>query len=175
MSEDFDADAHISIGGSSPLLRFANTTFTVTAWYKAPLSQFTIVSGGGSDGWSIKDAAPARDGMEVNFGGYSPVDYSAYTETAYTGGWYHIAVVMTTNTTDASGNSAKIYINGSLVPLDYEYKGDPYASSSSSVRIGRWNRGDVHEGTYLLKIDDVRIYDRGLTSGEIEAIYQEGL
>jgi len=76
--------------------------------------------------------------------------------------WYHIA-----GTYDNS--VLKIYINGDL-------KNTFLGSGGTGVEYNCYIGYDQTDGFYFDgRIDDVRIFDRALTEGEIEALYQAGL
>jgi len=65
-----------------------------------------------------------------------------------------------------NGSTAEIYIDGSLVN-SITISGNMY--DCSDCRIGSTNNGRYYDG----KIDDVRIYNRALSSSEIQALYQQ--
>ena len=77
--------------------------------------------------------------------------------------WYHIAATRT------SASDIKLYING---VLDNSGSTTPYANTGIKYRIGTINTGHF---PFNGKIDDVRIYDKVLSSGEIWQLYQKGL
>jgi hypothetical protein len=84
------------------------------------------------------------------------------TSTINTGQWYHIG-----GTYD--NNVLKIYINGDL-------KNTLLASGINGVGHNCYIGYDQTDGFYFDGlIDDVRIYDRALSAGEIWALYQAGL
>ncbi len=87
-----------------------------------------------------------------------------------TGAWYHLAI--TYDGTLSQSSRFKIYINGS----------DVTGSSSSSGTIAGFDPTNIriaHNALYATeyfdgKIDDVRFYNRNLSSSEISAIYSAG-
>jgi hypothetical protein len=87
------------------------------------------------------------------------LDSGAITST----GWYHVV-----GTYD--GSTAKIYLNGQL-SNSAAFSGN-IAGSTSDLVIGAYsNKSSFFRGI----IDEVRIYDRALTSDEVQALYQNQL
>lgn len=101
------------------------------------------------------------DAWQYRLGGASEVPTGA---TATINGWNHIALIL-----DASDDTAHMYINGtqratSTIP-SYTIGNDFY--------IGNFNDGvSLLEGGAAI-IDEVAIYDRALSAGEVTTIYDE--
>jgi hypothetical protein len=83
------------------------------------------------------------------------------------GTWYHVAAVIR----GYSGGMA-IYINGTDDGGSYSGNARGVVYSSGNSSIGCTNSGLKCLGGV---IDDVRIYDRALTAGEIAQLYEDGL
>lgn len=66
------------------------------------------------------------------------------------------------------GTSQKIYLNGKLIGNQSIDFGEMGACSPGDLRIGQWWNSDPF--LFKGKIDEVRIYDRALTSTEIDRI-----
>jgi hypothetical protein len=84
-----------------------------------------------------------------------------------TGTWYHVAVVM-------SAANFKIYINGSLDTNYDNIQGVGGASTAGyAPQSNLFISGSVmpYYNGISASMDDVRIYDRELSSSEIQAIY----
>jgi parallel beta-helix repeat protein len=79
--------------------------------------------------------------------------------------WVHIA-----GTYD--GSCMRCYMNGEL--QDSEYFG-PINLSQNTEGLGIGNHSEDFESAFLGIIDDVRVYDRGLSADEIRQAYQQGL
>ncbi len=84
------------------------------------------------------------------------------TNTWRKGVWYHF-VAAWDGTTDS--NSMKMYINGVLDAS--------HTAGQSTIKTNSYNL--KISGSFEGKIDDLRIYNRALSDGEIEQIYREGL
>jgi hypothetical protein len=95
-------------------------------------------------------------------------------------GWVHVAFVL--NYTSSSLSSFSLYLNGILQPPSVNQNGDIYCQQFSSSLNDEGNIlyiGADRDGTTLpcgigTKFDDVRIYNRALTSEEIRVIYRAG-
>jgi hypothetical protein len=119
--------------------------------------------GDGNNNW-MELYDPNGDGNPHIRAGFDSFNYIDSKARIKTGCWYHIAVV-----TKASGNLA-IYINGQL---------DNSASEMSAVNrpqaivIGA--DAATKTGCFNGMIDDVAIYDRPFSSGQVRQVYQEGV
>ncbi len=165
----FDGQDDYVLGSTSPF-DFANMTFTASAWFKKlDAEQGVIVSEGGRySGWRLTTLSSGQ--IMVHLKKSNSYDaYVARTTDAYAGGqWHHVAAVITTDTSGSSGNNADIYVDGNLVDVTHNKIG-PYGVSTTGWTIGTREAGY----DYFFKgiIDDVRIYDRALSSAEIAGIY----
>jgi hypothetical protein len=83
--------------------------------------------------------------------------------------WYHMAFV---SSYIAPNTTMTILLNGVFV-AQQTYVGQQPTTTSNSLRLGGWETG----GTYPFngKIGDVRLYNRALTSTEINYIYLAGI
>jgi hypothetical protein len=99
---------------------------------------------------------------QIYFGGYTPVGGGAYVAGNYTfvpGTWYHLVGV-------DDGVKLRIYVNGKEI-----------VSGGRADRItGDWSatagrRGGI-SSSFDGYMDDFRLYDRGLSSDEIEELYE---
>jgi len=161
------------IQGSSSPFDFEDTTFTVCGWFKTTASLYPhILSEGGCEGgWSVGGTGTAYPGcMAVGLKRKNSTNwaYRAVTLNTYDdGNWHYFAAVITTDTLNASGNQADIYMDGQLAQLQVDSYGYPYGSSSKNWRIGtRAIPTAYFNGT----IDDVSIYDRALSDEEIQTL-----
>ncbi|MCD6393231.1 MAG: LamG domain-containing protein [Planctomycetes bacterium] len=160
------------VSGSTSPFDFANTTFTVSAWFKKlNAKQGVIVSEGGkSTGWRL--AITDSGQIFVHLKKSNSYDaYVARTTDAYAGGqWHHVAAVITTNTSSSSGNNADIYVDGDLVGVTHNKIG-PYAASTTGWAIGTREAGH----SYFFKgiIDEVAIYNRALSFEDVQRLLHE--
>jgi hypothetical protein len=74
--------------------------------------------------------------------------------------WTHIAVVR-------NGATLSFYVNGTLASSSAAMDTNPFRNGSNSLRIGAQQRGGMTRN-FPGRIDEVRIYNRALTQGEIQ-------
>jgi hypothetical protein len=161
---------------STSLFDFPNTTFTVSLWVKpvAVASNRYLLNkrdtSGASGGWFLRTDATgtitARStGLTNTAAGRTSVAVVA------AGVWSMVTVIFTTDTVGLA-NDVVIYMNGVLSQGSLTAGAESYLASVISAKIGV--QSDLLAGTYVNgAIDDVRIYDRGLTAEEIKAIYDD--
>jgi hypothetical protein len=85
--------------------------------------------------------------------------------TGYNNTWVHFAIV-----SDYSGKTIKWYKNGILIQTDI-MSGTPVFPSVNNIKgLGGFNGGvfPIMDGN----LDDMRIYNRGLSASEIKALYE---
>lgn len=162
------------VEGSSSPFDFANTTFTVSAWFKTTGGEGVIVGEGGDyGGWMLRTAGTGLLMAQLKASNSSDA-YRAWTTTNYNNNnWYHVAAVITTNTSNPAGNHADIYVDGLIVPTS-EVRPLSYAPATPNWRIGA-RYYSPYPIYFNGKIDDVRIYNRALSAAEIIELYQQGL
>lgn len=171
-------DDAVDLGNASNL-HVSSGDFTVDAWVifnalshppganiGAPQGDMSIVdkmssSGTNTDGWRLLKQNDNR--FWFLLGGPQPAARIFSTTVAVPGVWFHVAVVK-------SSTSFAIYVNGVLedmqspVPLFLD-------TNSANLRIGSY----VLEGAHLNGlVDEVEIYNRALTSDEIQTIFNSG-
>ncbi len=83
--------------------------------------------------------------------------------------WYHIVGVY-----DHEGHVQKIYRNGKLINTRSTVGDTDIVTNDSPLKIGY---GEIasHFGHFIGKIDEVRIYNRVLTDGEISTLASQGM
>lgn len=166
---EFDGIDDYVLGSTSPF-DFANTTFTVSAWFKKLDTEQggTIVSEGAKlSGWSLWTLPTGQIGVGLKkSNGYNA--YRALTTDAYADGqWHHVVAVITTDTSGASGNNADIYVDGNLVGITDDKTG-PYSVTTIGWKIG--TRHSAHDSFFKGMIDEVAIYNRALSIGDIQGL-----
>jgi len=148
--------------------------FTIEAWIKR--SSATVVSlddnfadgsiagngayifGYGVGGYGLFLLDAGEVGLTKN--SYGDIHVSpAVTDT----NWHHVAVTK-------SGSNVVFYVDGTLLPAPSPYS-DTFQFTTSAA-IG--SRGDGGGNTFYGNIDELSIYNRGLSSTEIQAIYAAG-
>lgn len=84
------------------------------------------------------------------------------------GTWTHVAVVV-------NGTTIQIYINGSLAGSASDVELSPAISGSSkNGTIGAWNNNGTRTSFFAGSVNDVRLYNRALDSGEVSTLYAAG-
>lgn len=139
---------------------------TVSAWVKPTTisNADTIVSkkGNNKNGWHLALSSTGKPTFEVAYGATAPGTIIAVTApTALTAGaWAHITGIY------EPGVSVRLYVNGSLVATTTTTQ-TSQRNSGAQVRIGkRPSNVDPFNGS----IDEVRIYNRALTTTEVAAL-----
>ncbi len=168
---DFDGDNDTVALGNSTIID-ARTSFTIAAWVNMPsapgASEIYYV-------YSRKNAGASDDGsFAFNIGDFSAAGDTRLrfltrttgwstvlsTGSVPTGGWHHVAVV-------GNAGSLDFYIDGVNAGTT-AYNIPSVASGNVEQNIG----GDtVASATMLGSLDDVRVYDRNLSSAEIAALF----
>ncbi len=171
---EFDGvDDYILVSDSASAFDFEDTTFTVSLWFKTTANnQVMLADGAYLGGWAIADSGAHGDVGSVKVvlkKGCSKKDaYNAVTANTYNNGlWHHVVAIITTNTTDASGNSATVYMDGAPVSLSLDEHIYPYGASSDSLFIARRSTDPIY---YTGGIDDIRIYNRALSAEDIRTL-----
>lgn len=162
------------------LFDFADMTFTVSTWIKTtatPSSSGYLFNKrdttGTWGGWMIRINVDGTITARI----LGPVAPSVAAErisvaTCADGLWHLVTVAFTTDTVTAANNTLDISIDGLLSEGSLTQSGDPYLPSTISAKIGV--EADLGAATYFNgAIDDIRIYDRGLTDQEIWEMYSD--
>ena len=163
---------YVKIPHSTSTLNIGGTasSYTVTAWFK------TTTSGG------VRDIVAKNDGTsiypfslyklttnELEFlmydGGAAPKSTSP--ATINDGKWHFAAGVR-----DVGTDKLYLYLDGNLVDSDTDTTGSAMANTDN-ITIGNGGNSYIGEDWNGL-IDEVRIYNRALSAGEVSALYQSG-
>lgn len=151
---------------------FLPTSYTKEAWIY--ISNFNvsnnIISGGNTDGQHAL-FIPNYSGNKLSAGHNGAWEAVQDPNPIVINTWYHVAV-----TYDAATTTMKLYKNGNLVATNTNV---PQVLNGNIIRLGSFNDGDnVFNG----RMDEVRIWDRALTTCELQynkdtelAIGQTGL
>jgi hypothetical protein len=153
---------------------------SVAAWIKYAKTQTQssarVVVKGANDketyGLEISDNDELKflvcDGNDPNLSDYPDYDAESDKDAVERDEWVHVA-----GTYD--GNSVKAYINGEVVAESNDANSNviPFLSQDTNdLAIG--NKAEATDDPFKGIIDDVRIYDRGLTAAEIGYLASDG-
>lgn len=179
----FNGDnAHVELPSTPVLDGLNKESYTVMAWFapeiKPPGQEAENTSGYGivmKTGWheGLRFNNESKFVMEHWLGDKEPLWSGTGTwETEYEPGkFYHLAGVV-----DKKGGSVQIFVNGESVTSG-EFDG---AAAAKDYEHQTWKVGIGNPGSERWRwaakgvIDDVRIYKKALTLGEIEAIHKAG-
>lgn len=157
---NFTGSKYVSISGESAA--FSINQYTASAWiYRTSdtgLVEMIIDNrDGASDGWNMTIAA--NDALRCAYNTTNTNTFVALPVNT----WWHLACV-------SDGTSVASYVNG--VSLDTELAAGSIAETTN-MAIGTRSWGPAFPFTGY--IDDVRVYNRALSSKEIQALYHYGL
>lgn len=161
---DLSGSKSISVGTSNTL-NFTGTALTIAAWiYPTSFSRYyRIIERGGtypSVQFSlVVEQTTGKLWFDLNRSGLGSPCKSVTALSLNT--WTHIAVVY-------DGSTTKMYLNGSQ-NQSLSYSGSITSFSGSQCYVGRGTGGTGDE--WPGKLDEVRVYDRALASGDITALY----
>lgn len=143
-----------------------SSSYTLSAWIKPQaLSGYETVlikesSTAGGCGYWLQTV-----GTEIS-AGFNPGTGCKEHETSgaglQTGQWYHLAAVF-----DDSGNTFKIYLNGVLKNSGNQTETTAPAPNGLTLLLGRTSSGEYWSGA----LDEVRVFNRALSSAEIQTLY----
>ena len=159
------SDDNIQIAGYKGILGEASRT--VTAWIKTTDNNGTIVSWGENTTGSkwvfrIQNSNGTDGAIRVEVNGGAVVGTTDLRD----GRWHHVAAVLDSDGTP-NANEVLLYVDG-------VYDGVSYSSSEAIDTLSSLDvtLGVKHSSSQFLdgSIDDVRIYDRALTVGELAAL-----
>ena len=171
---DFDGtDDSANLGSGATLDDLAGDSFSAHAWVyldTAPASndqQMVIISKGDSTDFKWHLSVRNNSGSTQYNATLNNVAISRSSDTTIVGGWHQ--VVITYN--NATDRKIKMYVDGTEVsyatqiPMSGSYSSD----ASKNLTIGSHANGASYwDG----KLDEVRIYNRALSSAEIKSLYQ---
>ena len=151
------ANDYVDVGNNANL---RPETFTVELWVKDITGGTGLVSYyGGNNGWLMRayyiKLCNGASCAQFNFGS---VDATK---------WSHLAF-----TYDSGSDAVRLYRNGTM-DLSSTFANYVVSAAGENLHIGKdnWWSGDYSAGL----IDDVRIYNQAVSSGEIQKHYADGL
>lgn len=177
----FDGSSCLKTNVNDLRINYADKTTTIMGWYRTPQvlsGQHRIISHDGSDdGWSIYVDTSRRLSIFPK-NGVGNV-FLLRDIQGRDNRWIHAAWLLTTDTIAASGNSARLFINGKEVATEYTV-----ATTTIAYRDPEVGRYDVLIGARNIlspsefapdgmEIGEWKIYERALTPEEIDLHYKQ--
>ncbi len=174
-------DDYVGLGTPASLDNLPVDDVSITAWiYDEYSSGSTWGTVAGCyyyyRGWCLRTYSNASGDRSLHFQvPHSPIwsECRSADGTISTNTWHHVAAVWYAGT-----KTAKLYIDGTETAYQKTISGaGTYLSDGSrekeigSIPVSGGNAGHFFKGT----IDEVRIYDRALSAGDIQKFYQDGL
>ena len=157
---------------SADSIKFTST-FSASAWINPDSITVTekfsgIVGKGGyglNSGWELVLNRDNTGAAAIGTLGFVVKQTDVYTSTVLSvGRWYHVVVTF-------DGSTKRIYLNG---VLDNSEAGGSFTADDQLVYIGVRNPAEYHFGYFEGDMDDVRIYNRALSTSEIQMLYNIG-
>ena len=169
----FDGSDDIVTIPDSDSFDFGTSSISITAWVKfesGAFGRYTVIAGRGNfDIFELNKSSGDKLRMEMRYDDNSTIraqESSASLTVADQ--WYHVAGIF-----NPSDGSFTFYVDGSSQGVSFldAQTGGTLKDSNEEVYIGARNGSSLYmEGL----IDDVRIYNKALTSSEVEALYNQG-
>ena len=175
---DFDGSSGYVNAGNQSSLQITSST-TLAAWFKldktqngiyprilsklgnAPTAGYELLIGSPNDGGGKQNKPYLQlgtSGGSLNWAVASAIQ---------TGVWYHVVGVY--NPTAGTG---EIYLNGNLEKAETTFGSSAIGNNAVDLNSGRWSGAGSNYFDGIL--DDVRIYNRVLSSDEIKRLYKIG-
>jgi hypothetical protein len=169
----FDGTNSVITVAHSDVLNLTNTDFTISLWavlnapksvspqffllYKGDGSKKWLLSYGGSDGHSLRTVFFQR--ADLSKGGLGNAWYVARKDyTVNSNEWHHFSL-------SKAGSTYTMYVDG--LPFDSASSSlEPLSANTSALTIGRGENLSIRG-----KLDDIRIYNRALSSSELQQLY----
>lgn len=156
--------------------QFNNRTFTVSAWFKTSgvtqyfVSKGGLGSGGSLGGWVVglstgqlivitKAAAGQNASLRQSVATYND------------NRWHHVIAVITTDAVAATAQNTDIYADGKLEQGALTTVLSLYSNTTDRLAFGARGVPSGPANHYTGSLDDVRIYNRGLTASEAKSLY----
>ena len=167
--------SYVNVANLTSEANFSTTTFSLSFWMKsnttnAPSDGYTIISKDGRvNGWKIR-YTNGRIYFVLTHG-YSTNNYTGSDYFVGDGKWHHIAITIKTDSVTAANNYAQMFIDSTPQSIS-SITSNTYVPTSAPVQIGEQYSSPF---TYFPgSLDDVRIYNRALSAGEVLQLYNAG-
>jgi prepilin-type N-terminal cleavage/methylation domain-containing protein len=155
------------ISGAAPSLGITNITMSGWGLIQPGVTKGTIAHVGGNNGYSIgvgNNLTSLDNTVTVLF----PQRRWVLTGATITAGWHLFTLTL------AADSTPSIYLDGTKIGT---YAGTAPSTPTAQISIGR-NIGDEGanqaERSFNSSIDDVRIYNRALSTAEVSTLYTQG-
>jgi hypothetical protein len=149
-----------------------NEEITISMWFSATpqnKTTFLIEKYHWDSPWESGVHIVVNSDSQIAFAGRNGTNYYISTLSqplSLVNNWINVISII-------RNNNWELWINGVFVDL-YNYKEGNFNNEDDLI-IGNWFNGDENkERNFNGKIDDIRIYNRALVEGEIQALYHEG-
>ena len=142
-----------------------NASYSASLWFNlGDTSGDQVLYGLGNQAVYQASAIYIRNNNEIFHANVGSADFFNGIPTLSTGVWYHFVF------TYSSSNTAKIYINGSQIGTSISLSQGGLNLTGNIGRIGC----DTYDGNFINgSIDQVRIFNKALSSSEVTTLYNE--
>lgn len=152
---------------------FANTTFTVSAWFRLTTLPVTngfhyVISKGASataGGWGLQILETGRFQVVTKTTGGANTCIRLSTTALSTNLWYNITAILTTSTTTIATNNVTMYLNGQLETGTLSQLSTYSGDTTTPIQLAR--RGGTAAGYMNGNIANAQIYNRALSASEV--------
>jgi concanavalin A-like lectin/glucanase superfamily protein len=158
---------------SDPTFDFSNQTFTACAHFRTTSATFGYLiskrDGNTSTGWFVRFTPPtvyARIETDV-----ASFDRATATGTYNDGLWHSFAIVFTTDTATSANNTITIYADGVLEQGTLSAGAGVYVPCTTCPLT--FGAQDATNAPLQVALDNVRLYQRGLSAAEALAYHQD--
>jgi type II secretory pathway pseudopilin PulG len=158
---------------SAPQLNFGTSGFSASVWFKIPnpsadlygekslINKYT----GGYDGWRYEFADKGFNAFAGH--GAGVFDSTINAPPAVTDSSWHLATLVV----DRAAATMRTYYDSTLLASS-KIAGSSDFDTGTSLFIGKQSWSDIFFPNGL--VDDVRVYSRALSAGEVQALYNAG-
>jgi alpha-tubulin suppressor-like RCC1 family protein len=170
----FDGNDDYIDAGNREIFNFGTSDFTLTAWIKPaePLRGLYLISkfSLNDSGYALGTSGPNERLYAHIFGSTNPREFRNMDGAVplRDGGWHMATAVWNRG----PGGTLQLYVDGTFDrQIDISMISGS-VSNSASLLIGKYNRPGGDGQNFGGQIDDVRIYNRGLSENEVTQLYQ---
>jgi hypothetical protein len=166
---DFDgSNDYVNLGQRSPFQIDFSSRFSISAWIKTTASSGGIIGKRVLAGWYFSIEGANVIGLILQ-GTSSAIIVTSVASGVSDGNWHHVAATYTGNS-NASGIS--LFVDGRQVSTTTVLN----SAIGSMLNAIDTTIGAVTTNQFFLagQIDDIRIYNRALTAGEVRQLYNVG-